>query len=332
MPILDAEIKTYRSAVANDTTANGGPISLTEEASGLSASLWPNVSKSQRAAGVTQYRKLFWKIEDSENLEASGVNIGLWQPTTSADRMYLFAGTLTDTQADITTPDLFGAGKLYASAAAGEVSIQVTLDDITVSCFRDGMLIRISDKTIESGVWSTTGNEEFIKVDGTPTVSGSVLTIPIDTALANSYGTTNTYVTGLLEIPSIKADVGTSTVVSIAGTFDKTLAVPQNVGGMTHTLTFTFTSATAFTCVSDLYGSIGTGNRASTFAPTNNVMGSAHVSIPSTCWGGTFILGDTVALELKSAAFGLWMERVIPAGASAIGSVTRAIMFFGESP
>lgn len=332
MPILDAEIKTYRSSTVNDTTANGGPISMIEEASGLSSSLWPNVSKSQRAAGVTQYRKLFWKIEDSENLEATGVNIGLWQPTTSADRMYLFSGTEDDTQADIGTPDLFGAGKLYATATSGDTSIQVTLDDISVSVFRDEMLIRISDKTIESGAWSVTGNEEFVRVDGTPTVSGSVLTIPLDTALENGYGTSNTYVTGLIEIPSIKADVGTATVTSVSGTFDKTKVVPQNVGGLTHTLTFTFTSATAFTCTSDLYGEIGTGNRASTFAPTNNILGSAHVSIPSTCWGGTFVTGNTVVLELKAAAFGLWMKRVIPAGASPIGSVTRTIMFFGESP
>jgi len=332
MPILDGEIKTYRSFTVNDTSANGGAISLTEESSGLSASLWPNVSKSQRTAGVTQYRKLFWKIEDSENLEATGVNIGLWQPTTSADRLYLFAGTELDTQADIGTPDLFGAGKLYATALTGATSIQVTLDDITVSVFRDGMLIRISDKTITAGAWSVTGNEEFVRVDGTPSVSGSVLTIPIDTALVNTYGTTLTYVTGLIEVSSIKADVGTRIVTSVAGTFDKALVVPQNVGGMTHTLTFTFTSATAFTCTSDLYGSIGTGNRSSTFAPTNNVVGAAHVSIPSTCWGGTFVLGDTVTLELKAAAYGLWMKRVIPAGASALGAVTRTVMFFGESP
>ena len=332
MPILDSEIKTYRSTVVNDTSANGGPISMTQEASGLSASLWPNVSKSQRAAGVTQYRKLFWKIEDSENLEASGVNIGLWQPTTSADRMYLFSGTEDDTQADITTPDLFGAGKLYEAALAGATSIKVTLDDIAVSVFRDEMLIRISDKTLVNNAWSTTGNEEFVTIDGTPTVSGSVLTIPLGSALVNGYGDTSTFVTGLIEIPSIKADVGTATVTSVAGTFDKTKVVPQNVGGLTHTLTFTFTSATAFTCTSDLYGDIGTGNRASTFAPTNNVLGSAHVSIPSTCWGGTFVLGNTVELELKAAAFGLWMKRVIPAGAASLGSVTRTVMFFGESP
>jgi hypothetical protein len=332
MPILDSEIKTYRSAVVNDTTANGGPISLTEEASGLSASLWPNVSKSQRASGVTQYRKLFWKIEDAENLEASGVNIGLWQPTTSADRMYLFEGTASDTQADVTTPDLFGAGKLYATVLAGVTSIEVTVDDISTTVFRDGMLIRISDKTIEDGAWSVTGSEEFVHVSGTPTVSGSILTITIDTALLNGYGSTNTYVTGLIEVPSIKADVGTATVTSTAGTFDKTLVVPQNVGGMTHTLTFTFSSATAFSCTSDLYGSLGTGNRASAFEPTNNILGSAHVSVPSTCWGGTFIIGDTVELELVAAAYGLWMKRVIPAGAASIGSVTRSIMFFGESP
>ena len=332
MPILDAEIKTYRSTVVNDTSANGGPISLTQEASGLSASLWPNVSKAQRTAGVTQYRKLFWKIEDSDNLEATGVNIGLWQPTTSADQMYLFAGTADDTQTDITTPDLFGAGKLYEAVLAGAESIKVTLDDITADVFRDGMLIRISDKTISSGAWSTSGNEEFVRVDGAPTVSGSVLTIPIDTALVNGYGATNTYVTGLIEVASIKADVGTATVTSVAGTFDKTLVVPQNVGGMTHTLTFTFTSATAFTCASDLYGSLGSGNRSSTFTPTNNPLGAIHVSVPSTCWGGTFALGDTVELELVAAAYGLWMKRVIPAGAASLGAVTRTVMFFGESP
>lgn len=332
MPILDSEIKTYRSWVVNDTSANGGPISLTQEASGLSASLWPNVSKAQRTAGVTQYRKLFWKIEDSENLEATGVLIGLWQPTTSADQMYLFEGTATDTQTDITTPELYGAGKLYEAVLSGAEEIKVTLDDITADVFRDGMQIRISDKTITSGAWSVTGNEEFVTIDGTPSVSGSVLTIPLGSALVNGYGNTNTFVTGLIEVPSIKADVGNASVTSSAGTFDKTKVVPQSVGGMTHELTFTFTSATAFSCVSDLFGSLGNGNRASTFSPSNNTMGAIHVSVPSTCWGGTFVQGDVVKLELVAAAYGLWMQRVIPAGSSAIGSVTRTLMFFGESP
>lgn len=332
MPILDSEIKTYRSMVVNDTTANGGAISLVQESTGLSASLWPNVSKSQRTSGITQYRKLFWKIEDSENLEATGVTLGLWQPTTSADRMYLFEGTKDDTQADIGTPDLFGAGILYATASAGATSIQVTVDDINTTVFRDTMLIRISDKTVINGAWSVTGNEEFVRVSGTPSVSGSVLTIPIDTALENSYGTSNTYVTGLIEVSSIKASVGNSVVTSTAGTFNKNLVVPQNVGGMTHTLTFTFTSPTAFTCTSDLHGTLSAGTRSSVYAPTNNTLGSAHVSIPSTCWGGTFIAGDTVTLELVAAAYGLWMKRVIPSGTSSIGPVTRTIMFFGESP
>lgn len=332
MPILDSEIKTYRSSVVNDTSSNGGPISLTQEASGLSASLWPNVSKAQRTAGVTQYRKLFWKIEDSENLEASGVLIGLWQPTTSADRMYLFPGTDDDTQADITTPDLFGAGKLYTSSLVGATSIEVTVDDHTVSVFRDGMLIRVSNKVIENNAWSTSGTEDLVRIEGAPTLSGSILTIPLATALENAYGNTVTYVTGLIEVASIKATVGTATVTSTLGTFNKANVVPQWVGGMTHELTFTFTSATAFSCTSDLFGSLGTGTRTSTFSPVNNVLGSAHVQIPSTCWGGTFAQGDTVVLPLTAAAYGLWMKRVIPAGASAIGAVTRTVMFFGESP
>jgi hypothetical protein len=332
MPILDSEIKTYRSWTTNDTTANGGPISLTQEASGLSASLWPNVSKAQRASGVTQYRKLFFKIEDAENLEATGVLIGLWQPTTSADQMFLFEGTASDTQNDIATPELYGAGKLYNAALTGATSIDVTLDDPSADVFRDGMLIRISNKTIESGAWSTTGTEEFIRIDGTPTLAGSILTIPLATALENDYGNTDTYISGLIEIDSIKADVGNSVVTSAAGTFDKTNVLPQWVGGMTHTLTFTFSSATAFTCTSDLFGSLGSGTRSSTFSPVNNTLGAAHVQIPTSCWGGTFTSGDTVTLELVAAAQGLWMQRVIPAGASAIGAVTRTIMFFGESP
>lgn len=332
MPILDSEIKVYRSLVTNDTTSNGGAISTTEEPTGLFSSLWPNVSKAQRAAGVTQYRKVFWKIEDSENLEATGVNIGLWQPTTSADRFYLFSGTDTDTQADIGTPNLYGAGKLNEATLVGATTLKVTLDDIAVSTFRDGMLIRVSDKTIVSNAWSLTGNEEFVRVVGTPTVSGSTLTITVDTPLANAYGITNTYVTGLIEVSSIKADVGTSVVTSVAGTFDKDLVQPQWVGGMTHTLTFTFTSATAFTCSSDRFGALAAGTRSSSYQPTNAAFGSAHVIVPTTCWGGTFQTGETVTLPLKAAAFPLWMKRVIPAGAASLGSVTRSIMFFGESP
>ena len=58
---LASEIHFYRSSQINDTASNGGRLSTTQEPSGLSNSLWPDVDPADATAGKIRYRKLFLK-------------------------------------------------------------------------------------------------------------------------------------------------------------------------------------------------------------------------------------------------------------------------------
>jgi hypothetical protein len=167
---------------------------------------------------------------------------------TGSDRLYLFAGTQTDLQSDISSPDLYGAGKLDASVLAGVSEIDVLVEHGATTIFRAGGLIRISDQTsVGSG-----GNAEYKVIDtGGVSVAGDVVTLTLTSALANDYSSTNTFVSSIYETAEVKGSAGNKVVTSTLGTFDETLVTVGNLGSLYQTVTLTFTSATAFTATSD---------------------------------------------------------------------------------
>ena len=114
MAIVSNEIKYYASKVVNDTASNGGRISTTLIPSGESNTWWPNVSEAQLAAGVTQYRKGFVRIDNANNDVGTNLRVGLWKPTPGDDRLYLIKGTQTDIQSGVGSTR-YGAGQLNDS-------------------------------------------------------------------------------------------------------------------------------------------------------------------------------------------------------------------------
>lgn len=328
MSIQNSELKVYRASVNDDTNSNGGRMTTTLEADNLYNSVWKNITGAQRSAGATQYRKFAYKADNAENLSMIDVRLGLEFPTAGADRLYCFPGTQTDIQSGIGTPNLYGAAKLDANVLAGATSITALLEDPAAIIFRAGALLRISDMaSVFSG-----GNEEFVRISGTPSIVGSVATITLATPLANGYSASSTHIASLIEFGDIAAGVvGTPTVTSAAGTFDKTKLTVQNIGGLYQTLTFTFSSATAFSCSGDTLGSLGTGTISGTFAPTNPAFGSAYFSLPSSAWGGTWANGDTVVATITPCSVMWWEKRVVPAGAGTIPTQTTYRMIFAES-
>ncbi len=328
MSIQNSELKVYRAAVNDDTNSNGGRMTTTLEADNLYNSVWKNITGAQRATGATQYRKFAYKADNAENLAMLDVRLGLEFPTSGADRLYCFPGTQTDIQNGISSPNLYGAAKLHANVAAAATSITVLLEDPATIIFRNGGLLRISDMASVSG----SGNEEFARISGTPSIVGSVATITLATALANGYSASSAYAASLIEFGDIAAGVvGTPTVNSPAGSFDKTKLTVQNIGGLYQVLTFTFISATAFACSGDTLGSLGSGTISGTFAPTNPAFGSAYFSLLSSAWGGTFAAGDTVVATITPCSVMWWEKRVVPAGAGTIPTQTTYRMIFAES-
>lgn len=328
MAIVGSELHYYQSKVVNDTASNGGRISTTLITSGQSNTWWPNVTQAQLTSGATQYRKGFVRVDNANNEVGYNFRAGLWKPTPGSDSLYLIKGTQTDIQSGVGAT-LYGAGTLDSSVLAGVSEIDVLVEDGAVTIFRDGDLIRISDQTTVGG----SGNAEIKEIDtGGVSVDGDVVTLTLTSQLANAYSNTNTYVCSLIEEAEVKGTTSNKVVTSAAGTFDATLMSVGNLGSIYQIVTFTFTSATAFTVTSDeVTFSPNTGSILSTYAPTNVGVGASYFSVPATCWGGTFVTGNTVVITTIPPCVPIWEKRIIPSSAAEIASQTRTLMFFIES-
>lgn len=327
MAIVGSELVYYASAVVNDTNSNGGRISANEVVSGSSNSFWPNVPEGDLSAGVTQWRKGFVRVDNAANETASVLRVGLWRPTPGDDAIYLALGTQTNIQSAFGSPDLYGVGQLNASVTTGGNEIAVLVEDGAVPIFRNGGLIRISNETS----FGSGGTAEVHTINGAPSVVGDVVTITLTGTLANDYSNTNTYVSSLIHQTDVKGSTTGKSVTSTAGTFTEANMTVGNLGSIYQVLTFTFTSATAFTVASDAGISLAGGTIDSTYAPTNVSKGASYFSIPPTCWGGTWATNDTLVITTIPPSVPILEKRVVPASATAFGSQSRGLMFFVES-
>lgn len=326
MAIVGSELNYYQSKVVNDTASNGGRISTNLVVSGTSNTWWPNITEGQLTSGVTQWRKGFVRVDNAANEVASNLRVGLWRPTPGSDELYLAEGSQTNIQSAFGTPDLYGCGSLDTSVLTGANSFDVLVEDGAVILFRDNELIRISSETALG-----TGTAEIHTINGTPSISGDVVTITIDGTLANDYSDTNTYVSSLIEATNVTGTTTGKVVTSTAGTFAEASMVVGNLGSIYQVLTFTFTSATAFTVTSDEGITLAGGTISSTYAPTNMSVGASYFSVPPACWGGTFAAADTVVITTIPPCVPILEKRVVPAGSAAISTQARGLMFFVES-
>jgi len=140
MTVARKDIKFRKSVVQTDTSANGGRMGSTLVVSGARHALFPRVTKTQRTAGLTRYRKEFWCNENASDESAYGVMIGLMMDSTAGDRFYLAEGTQDDTEAVFAkTVDPYariwtGSGQLYGengsspgALAGSETTIALTM-------------------------------------------------------------------------------------------------------------------------------------------------------------------------------------------------------------
>lgn len=332
MSILGSELKPYRSVVVSNLPANGGVMSSSEIVSGVSGNLFPNATQAERAAGAVHYRKMFYKVNNASDLTL--LNSRLWQDTNTVgdDKIVFSPSTQRGTQADVSPGDsLYGVGVLNASVSGGATSLGVLVEDGAVIIFRNGELIRITDRATPYSA----GNEQWVRIVGTPTVSGNLVTMTIDTPLAVAYLSGASKVSSVYEYGDVAATRSAITVSSPLGTVSPVVDAEDitttNVGTVEQTWTLTFVSPTAFNISGDLLGAIGSGNIASTTAPFNASMGDAYFRIDPAVFGGTFAGGDTVVFSTHPAAVPIMLRRTVPIGASPVSNNFAAIYIDGES-
>lgn len=327
MSIIASEIKLLRSAVVNDTSTNGGGLSVNEVQSGANGNLFPNVTQAQRTAGITQYRKMFFKNANAANLTLFNSMVFQDSNTPAADSIVFWKGTKTDTQNNFASNGRkYGAGLLAANAAQNAVNLVITVENGAVPVFVSGDTIRITNKANpgDSGV------EFFVACTGILGTSGNDVTIatdPIPSAITAGYKVASGCPTG-----DLVASATVSVVTSAAGLVTDAQRVFDNPSCIDQTWTITFSNPTTFSCAGSTVGSVGSGGTGSTFQPNNPDFGVPYFRLPANFWAGTWQAGDTVVFTASSASVPLWFKHVVPASTPAWNANSSVFIMNGESP
>ena len=333
MALANYDIIYRKPAVQNDTAANGGSMTAAIIGSAVKNALWPDTRIAERSAGSDKWRKLYLHFAPVDNSQALDVHVIPWSPTAADDRVRLYLGTHSDTQATIaaTPGNAYGAANAnVAILAAGSTSVAVALESAAETIFRVGGLIHITDKESEL---SADGAEEYATLTGV-SVSGTTATLSF-AALANAYAETPTAkikVASVLDLGDVIATVTAGTVTSTAGTFDAASVVLVPRSAINDTWMLTFTSATAYSVSGTATGALATaGSTTSSFSPTNNAFGGPYFAIPPGAFSGTFAAGDTLTFFTAPAARGLWERRITPAGAGTYSTNSFSLVVDCES-
>lgn len=331
MTILRAELKFYKSETVGDTGANGGRMSSNQIASGAAANIFPSVDNAERIAGSTKHRKVFAKVANDADELLANPRLYLEKFSSGADIVTFFAANQTDLQSGITgSENKYGSGNLNANVSAGASACAVLCEPGNTGIFRNGEVIRISDKT---DIDDLSGNEEFVTITGAPTVAGDVVTIPSFTpALANAYLSSVTRVASVYEPADIDASISGFLVTSAGdGDYNQASLTADAIGGIEQLWTLTFTSATAFNIVGDTVGSVGTGSVGAGATPNNPAFTKPYFALGSAGFSGTWQSGDTIVFSTHPAAAPVWMRRVVPAGAAPVAASTAVLVLEGET-
>lgn len=331
MAIIASELVLYKSLVITDTPANGGRRSVNKIVSNLVNNCFDLVLPEDRVAGDRQVRKVFASVDNDDDLTLFTARIFLDAPTPGDDWMTMFAGTQRDTMADHSSVSKrYGCGYLHSNVSAGGSTLIVDVEDATIAgMFSDGDTVCITDRT--NPYSAATGNREFRTITGTPSVSGTQVTMTITQALTNSYTTANnTRVASVLEAGDVLCSVSNWTETG-AGTYDETTypVLCDNLGTVEQTWTLTFSDATTFTVVGDTVGSVGSGTLGSNFAPTNSAASKPYFTLRAAGFGGTWAAGNTIVFQTHPAAVPLYLDWVIPAGAESINANLVSLVVAG---
>lgn len=128
--ILSTEMQIKKSSVVQDGTLNGGVMGTTVVSSGVRHSMFPKVSRAERLAGVTRYRKFYLHNINNTLGTAYSPLIYMSFPSPAGDRFRIGAGTQTNTETDITgtPPSWLGCGQLSTAVSAGDTEIHINME------------------------------------------------------------------------------------------------------------------------------------------------------------------------------------------------------------
>jgi hypothetical protein len=324
MPILASDFKVYKAVEMNDNPTNGGYMSASLSVTTVKNNIFPDVGNMEREAGSTKYRKVFWKIENADNLSFLLARTYISLYTTGADYVTMFAGTQRDAQATITGLERqYGATALTNDITVGATTFITSTEDADMDVIQTGDSIFITDNI----------HEEFHD-NVTVVKSAKQLTITLNAGdqIGDNFDNANTIVTSICPRGSIETSSDNWNVTSVSGLLDVATYPPilNNKGTIEQDWTFYFTSATQFNCVGNTVGAVGVGMTTVDFEPINTAMGAIYFKFNHLALSGTYASGDIVTGTTHPASTAIWFKRVVPPNAaSSANSFKHSII--GES-
>lgn len=335
MPILDNEIVWRPAALMSDVipTQNGGRMSFAQLVSGVKNNLFPDVSQAERLAGAVKWRKAFIHINSAQDTALLNVRLFLDALTPAGDFVTFQTGTQTDTEDQIAGRS-YGIGTLQLAIGNGATQIQVACEHnaeyASLQPFRVGDLVRVSDRPSTGGA----GNEEWATLSGV-SYGADFAALDLAAPLANSYGTSSTLVSSVLQQASVVGIGASFALSSVGGNFDTATVgnwVVHNKGAIEEHWTLTFNSQTTFTVSGMAIGSLPeNGSTAADFMPINPSTGTPYFTIKASGWSGSFQTGEQATFDTAPATVPIWYRRQVPAGTFSLANDYASLAIHGES-
>lgn len=334
--MLDGDIKSYLSAEVSTVGTNGGPISNNQVISGVVNNVIPHISRKQRADGVPHlYRKLFDLVADVNN----GTLLNTWKwierVKDAGDFVTMFAGTHTDTQADITgTERHFGYAFLKSDVAADALTFTVTVKHADLATgaraiFQAGDFGRMAD--MDNPI-AEVGNEVFKNID-TVSVDGLDVTITLTEAIGQAFAVADgAFFVSIIDKGNIGCAV-TNFTQSRAGIYDNATypVETDNQGTRFDHVTLNYTDATHFTAVGTSGRNYGSGDTGTDFSPINPDTNKPYFTLLAAGHNGTAQQNDTIELDLTPASFAYWLDLTVPSNCPSLSNNKVTGVTAGES-
>lgn len=333
--MLDSDIKSYHAQEVSMVGTNGGRRGDTQIISGVYNNVIPNISRADRLAGISLYRKIFTQAASTSLETLLSVLEWIDKPTLGEDHVVMFVGTPTDTQADLTGSERkYGAAYLKTDIVGGASThtFTVTVEHVSQAgatdiIFKNGDSIRLTDMDHPT---ATTGSEEFLTISAEPIVSGSDVTITVTESILNSYSVASgARAISIIPFGDVKTFV-TDFAVTSAGDGDYDIAtypiLLDNDGTITDDLTLNFTDATHYTVVGVSGVNYGAGDTATDFTPMNTARGKKYFTIYAAGFSGSFAQNDTIVWKNHAADVQHWIRLTVPENCQSLAnSMVRTV-------
>ena len=334
MAIQNSEIKVYKAITNNETSANGGRRSNNLITSNVRNNLFPNVSQTERTDGTTKRRKIFYRVENDDDLTLYNAKY-YFKNTSGADDYFVFyVGTNVDTQADLGSPRIYGTGILESNITAGDTTLTVELEVSSVADIANLAIFNTAISDNKIFISDGTHTEYFSAVTASKADNIYTLTLNAGDTIAYNYSTSDTYIGSYVDLGDITTSYTTPVVTSTSGTFDDTTypILLDNIGTIYDTWTLTFTNATTYTIAGTNTGLLSSGgNISSNASPINSIFNKKYFTIQSSAFDETFTTGDTIIFTTYPAEFSIWIREIVPANSSSYSNNTLIDALIGES-